>query len=160
MSHSRMELLATRDDKQIWFQEVSRPYQLDPPFPGELYVCILFVNDETISAEEQQTLSAQIISSDCRYAVCAGHKCSTWDDSIDMASLVAEDFENSDEAFVMTTWHENDSVKDVMFYGLMNTMFGEHEFHHYLVLFIGSRDGLREEVQRAIQSIWYERRVA
>jgi hypothetical protein len=150
-----MEMIAERDEKQIWFHALSRPYELSASFQGLEYVCILFVNDETINSEEQAQLSAQIISSGCRYAVCTGYRCSTWDDSIDMASLEVNNFEFKDETFVMTTWHENESVEDVIFYGLMNTMFDDLVFSKYLILTVGSQADLYEQIHKAIQSVWY-----
>jgi hypothetical protein len=156
-----MELLATRVDKQIWFHEFSRPYRLDAPFPGELYVCILFANDETITEEEQAAVSEQLVRTGCRYAVCAGHECSSWDTSVDMAYLATDEhFNPPDETFVLTTWHERDPVEDVILFGLMNTAFGSHDFHRYLILSIGSRAGLRDEVRRGIPSVWRDTRVA
>ena len=156
-----MELLATRDKKQIWFHELSRPYRLDAHFPGELYVCILFANDETITKEEQAAVSEQLVRTGCRYAVCAGHECSSWDDSVDFAYLSTnEHFSPPDETFVMTSWHDGDSVEDVVLHGLMCTMFDDHEFTRYLVLFIGPRAGLRDEVRGGIQEVWHDSRVA
>jgi hypothetical protein len=40
-----------------------------------------------------------------------------------------------------------------MFFGLMNTLFGSYDFDRFLILFVGSRPGLREQVQAAIQSV-------
>ena len=156
---TQMELLATRDEKQIWFHELSRPYRCDVPFPGELYVCILFANDETISNEEQAAVSEQLVRTGCRYAVCAGYECSSWDTSVDTA-YIATDRSLADETFVMTSWHEGDSVEDVISFGLMCTDFDEHEFTRYLILFVGQRAGLRDEVMRGIQEVWHDSRGA
>jgi hypothetical protein len=46
-----------------------------------------------------------------------------------------------------------------MFFGLMNTSFGSNEFDRFLVLFVGPRAGLRGEVQKAIESVWYQHHV-
>ena len=59
----------------------------------------------------------------------------------------------------MTRSHEGESVEDVMFFGLMNTSFGSNEFDRFLVLFVGPRAGLRGEVQKAIESVWYQHHV-
>jgi hypothetical protein len=150
-----MQLIATRDEKEVWYQELSRPYGLRVPFPGELYVCILFVHDPAVTQEEQAKLSEQIVQSGCRYAVCAGHACSTWDDSVDLAYLATDpNFAPPEETFVMTTWHEDESIEDVVFYGLMNTMFDDHEFFKYLVLTLGHHATFREELDAAIDSVW------
>lgn len=149
--------MATSEDKQVWFHELSRPYRLDAPFPGEVYVCILFANDETITEQEQAAISEQLVGTGCRYAVCARHECSTWDTSVDTAYLATDEhFSPPEETFVMTSWHERESVEDVVFHGLMCTIFDDHNFKRYLVLFIGPRAGLRDQVRRAIQSVWHE----
>lgn len=146
-----VELLATRDEKQIWLQELAPPYRLEAPFPGELYVCILFANDEAITPEEQARVSEQLVGTGCCYAVCAGHQCSSWDDSVDLAHLATGEGE---EKFVMTSWHENETVADVIFFGLLNTSFDEHDFTRYLVLLVGPQAGLRDEVKRGIRKVW------
>jgi hypothetical protein len=122
---TQMELLAIRDAKQIWFNEISRSYRFDVPFAGELYVCILFANDETITNEEQAAVSEQLVRTGCRYAVCAGYECSSWDTSVDTA-YIATDRSLADETFVMTSWHQGKSVEDVISFGLMCTDFDEH----------------------------------
>ena len=154
-----MELLATRDKKQIWFRELSRPYRFEVPFPDELYVCILFANDETISNEEQAAVSDELVRTGCRYAVCAGYECSSWDTSVDLAYL-AMDPSLTNETFVMTSWHDGDSIEDVISFGLMWTDFDNHEFTRYLILFVGQRASLRDEVMKGIHEVWPDSRAA
>jgi hypothetical protein len=75
---------------------------------------------------------------------------------LDTACIESDpDYQPSDEAFTMTTSHECESVEDVMFFGLMSTSFDSHDFDRFLVLFVGARAGLREDVQAAIQSVWH-----
>ena len=54
----------------------------------------------------------------------------------------------------MTTWHDDETVNDIMFFGLNNTNFDDHDFKRYLVLFIGHKNGLKEEVKIAIKNEW------
>ncbi len=94
--------------RDIRFECLERPFEFCSPFEGEDFVLLLFVKDTTITPAEQASLSNQMIRQGCRYAVCAGHHCSTWDDSIDMAFLGTDaNFNPPDERFVMTTWHES-----------------------------------------------------
>ena len=46
-----------------------------------------------------------------------------------------------------------------MFFGLMNTSFGAYDFDRFLILFVGSRPGLREQAQAASESVWYKNHV-
>lgn len=149
-----MELLAIRDDKQIWLHQFTRPYRLlVPPFPGECYAAILLANDPSITPEEQAALSTDLVNTDCRYAVCAGHDCASWDISVDLAYLEKHNY-SSGENFVMTSWHEDEPIDDVIFFSLTCTNFDEHDFHHYLILTITPHPGQRAEIQRAINAIW------
>ena len=149
-----MELLASTDRQEVWIDELRRPYSLASPFAGMEYVCILFANDELTTKAEQNLISERLIETGCKYAVCAGHNCSSWDDSVDMAHLAMYDFNPPEDEHVMTTWHENESVEEILHFGLNNTDFDRHEFVRYLILFVGERQGLRHEVEIGVQSQW------
>ena len=152
-----MELLNKKRQKEIWLNQLEKPYNFVSPFDGEAFVCILFNNDPIISNDEQNKISDDLIASNCRYAVCAGYDCSSWDDSIDWAYISTdENYEPPDDSMVMTTWHDDETVNDIMFFGLNNTNFDDHDFHKYLILFIGAKDGLKEEVEKTIQNEWIE----
>ncbi len=147
-----MELIAQHNGKEVWFEELKRPYIFNVHFSDEKFVCAIFANDPTISVDEQNTISNQIIKSTCRYAVCAGYKCSSWDDSIDFARITNDpNFSPPDEDFVMTTWHENETVAEVLWFALTQTDFDENKFKKYLVLFIGAEEKIKIEVKNAIQ---------
>jgi hypothetical protein len=141
-----MELLAIREEKQVWLQSLTQPYRLDAPFPGEFYVCILFANDHAITPEEQASLSKDLVVTGCRYALCSGDDGSIWDDSVDAAM--------GDDVFFLTTWHDDDTLEDVIHYGLINTMADEYDFRQILILFLGHDEELRAEVQTAIRYVW------
>jgi hypothetical protein len=79
--------------------------------------------------------------------VCAGHNCSSWDDSVDFANIEV-DPELTDDKFVMTTWHSDDTVADIAFFFLHNTNFNQHEFTDFLILFIGENEQLLGEYKR------------
>jgi hypothetical protein len=156
-----MELLFSRDGREVWFHQIERPFVLEPPFSGCCYVAIVFSNDESITNEERQILTRELFTSGCRYGVFAGHACGNWECALDMAYIESDPaYMPSDEVFTMTTSHEGESVEDVVFFGLMNTAFDSHDFDRFLVLFVGSRAGLRDEVAAAIRSVWYGDRVA
>lgn len=111
---------------------MNKPYNFVSPFDGEAFVCIIFNNDPIISNDEQNKISDNLIASNCRYAVCAGHDCSSWDDSIDWAYISTdENYDPPDETFVMPTWHDDETVNDIMFFGLNNSNFDDHEFKRY-----------------------------
>jgi hypothetical protein len=114
---------------------------------GKVFVCALFVADPSITDVERMDISRQLVAAGCRYAVCAGLKCSDWDDSIDYAYLETDrNFDPPDETFVMTTWHERDSVAEVLEFALTWTNFDDHTFEHLLVLVLGEDARLEAEI--------------
>jgi hypothetical protein len=149
-----MDLLAERDGKEIWLYQIERPFVFESPFSGRPYVAIVFSNDKTVKAEERISITRSMFASGCRYGVFAGYESEKWQFSLDLTCVESDpSFTPSDEAFTMTTSHESESVKGSIFYGLMCTDFGSHDFNRFLILFIGSRTGLRDEVEAAIQSV-------
>ena len=154
-----MELVAARDGKEVWFYQTDRPFVFAPPFPGRHYAAIVFSNDESVTDSERQSLTHALFTTGCRYGVFTGHLSGVWEFALDTACIEsAPDYNPSDEAFTMTTSHEGESVEDVIFFGLMSTAFDPHDFDRFLILFVGPRTGLRDEVETAIRSVWHDGR--
>src|SRR4051812_47720858 len=65
----------------------------------------------------QEQASTWLLGAGCLYMMAWGPNCSSWDDSVDIANL--EEFaygEIPDDRFVMTTWHSNESLRDVFWF--------------------------------------------
>jgi hypothetical protein len=64
--------------------------------------------------EWQDQVSTWLVESGCRYMMAWGPDCSSWDDSVDHADITRY-FPNEIPAneFVMTTWHENQTLEEV-----------------------------------------------
>ena len=70
--------------------------------------------ESAVTSEWQAQVSSWLVGSGCRYMMAWGIECSSWDDSVDHASLdVFDHREAPDDTFVMTTWHEDQSLSDV-----------------------------------------------
>jgi hypothetical protein len=150
-----MTLLATKDRQEIWFQQLERPFAFQSSFPGHRYVAILFSHDETVTDDERRQVAHALFSSGCRYSVFAGHVCSDWAYALDRICIESgPESHVSDEAFTMTTSHAGQSVEDVILFGLTCTSSRSHDFSRFVILFVGSRAGLREEVEAGIRSAW------
>jgi len=79
-----------------------------------------------VSADWQAQVSDWIVRHGCRYMMAWGVECSSWDDAVDMANLDRFDFETiPDEAFVMTTWHDDEPLEEVF-------SFAKHAVSHPL----------------------------
>jgi hypothetical protein len=133
------------------YLQISRPFRFISPFDKEEFVALLYVDEKQVIPEEQERLSDEIVDAGCRYAVCAGHLCSSWDDSIDMAYLRRNNMETNEKTFVMTSWHEDESVKDIVFHFLNVTWFDDFVPKNFLVVVIGNEPeclaNIRQEVE-------------
>ena len=124
------------------------PYSLDAaPFSGDPFVALVVNNDAEISSSDQYAISLALVRFGCRYAVCMGHDCSSWDDSVDFANIEV-DPDLTPEKFVMTTWHDNESIDSIANFFLNTTSFSDNTFVNFLVLSIGRNDFLLAEIQR------------
>ena len=140
---------ATRMD--IRYLELIRPYRFSSPFAGQEFAALLYAADDRISEQEQADISAALVAQGCRYAVCAGHQCSSWDDSIDFAYAEHNDWQCNDENFVMTTWHDDESLEDIVFFFLCNTSFDYFYPEKSLVLVIGNAPDMLSEIKTEIE---------
>ena len=127
---------------------LSPPYLLDvAPFGGDAFVALIVNNDADISSSDQYAISLALVKFGCRYAVCMGHDCSSWDDSVDYANIEI-DPDLTREKFVMTTWHDDETIDSIAHFFLNTTAFGDNTFVNFLVLSIGRNDSLLAEIQR------------
>jgi len=103
----------------------------------------------------QTKVSRWLVDSGCLCLMAWGPNCETWDDSVDHANLDAFDWgEIPDDKFVMTSWHENETLEDVFWFcqfcaenpdfGLGDTLLihvGERDRgEEFYTLFVNSRD--------------------
>jgi len=147
-------LQITKTDKHdLWISQRERPFLFSTPFGGEDFVLLLVVADPTITDDERDAVSTEIVRQGCRYAVCTGHQCSRWDDSIDFAFLATSpDFSPPDEKFVMTTWHESEPLDEVAHYFRWNTTFDQYIPEHYLVLILGGDADTARQIRSAVEN--------
>ena len=92
----------------MWFGRINVPDEFVSPFGNREYVVLLVINRTDILYREQKALSEKLVNTGCRYAVCYGYECASWDDSIDYAYIFSDpNLSPPQERFVMTTWHED-----------------------------------------------------
>jgi len=102
-----------KECREVKLVQTTRPFEYASSFPQEEPTLLLCVVDESDSDTERDYVSAAIIGAKCRYAVCWGNDCSAWDTAIDCAHIETDgNFDPPDETFVMTTWHEEQTVED------------------------------------------------
>ena len=127
------------------------PYRFESPFDGKGYVLLLHSDDPSIPPEVQSSLADQIVATGCRYACCSGVACSSWDDAIDWAFIATDPNDQPpDERFVMTTWHEGESLSDVVWFALNNTSFDDFMAERFLIVLLSPAAGREAEVSAAV----------
>lgn len=132
-----------------WLGRVDRPYAFTSPFMGREFALLLVIGDAGISADEQWALSQEFVRQGCRYVVCFGHDSSSWDDSVDMVSVMDE-VECRPTPFVMTSWHEREPLADVVQFFADCTSFDDWVPERFAVLVVGGTKALEADVRAAI----------
>lgn len=80
------------------------------------------------------------------YMMAWGVGCSSWDDSVDLANLEQCGFGDiPDEAFVMTTWHERDTLQQVFEFSRLHVA----DIAPLLVLQLNGADREKEMLEMA-----------
>lgn len=136
----------------MWFGRTDRPFAFSTPFGGSDFALMLVVADPSVTTEEREAVSVEIIRQGCRYAVCSGHDCARWDDSIDFAYLATSpDYSPPDYRFVMTTWHEDEPLEEVANYFRWNTVFDDFVPRQFLALLLGGDAVIEGRVRSAVE---------
>ena len=95
------------------------------------------VIEEAITPEWQSQVSSWLVASGCLYMMAWGKNCSSWDDSVDFANLEAFNYEDiPEDKFVVTTWHENEPLKEVYWFSKNNAFHPTVEIHNTLILHV------------------------
>ena len=136
---------------QFYFLHLQRPYRFEAPLEDE-FVLLLEITEASITPEEQRKLSQAIAASGCRYALCRGFGCSSWDDSLDEASVLAE-IEGRPQPFLITTWHEHEPLEDVLEFMLVNTAFDDFVPRAFVVAELGGDGRILAEARAALERV-------
>ena len=144
--------ISGEDSYNLWFDYLVPPFSFSSPFRGQEFVLILIMADLSIKNDDRDALSREIVRLGCRYAVCTGHQCSKWENSIDLAYLATiPELSPPDERFVMTTSHENEPLEDVIRFFRYCTAFDNFTPRNYLAVILGADQELREVVSSALK---------
>lgn len=85
--------------------------ELARPFKAVLVI------EADVTPEWRGVVSDWLVRSGCLYLMAWGRGCREWDDSVDDANLSAFDHkEIPDDSFVMTTWHETDTLSEIFWF--------------------------------------------
>lgn len=148
-----MQLVKRNAERVLWEGRLERPFSFSSPFADAPFVVLLVVEDQAITPDEQMRISQQLIHQGCRWAMAFGNDASSWDDSIDYAHIFSyPDYSPPDDAHVMTTWHDKDTLDEIAQFFVFLTAFDSFTPVNFLLLCIGQESEryreLREEVER------------
>jgi hypothetical protein len=131
-------------------RHLQRPLRFESPFPGEEFAALILVAAPDITSEEQGALAQALVAQGCRYAVCAGIACSSWDDAIDQAAVVAE-VQGLPTHFVTTTWHDGETLEDGAFFFLEVAQVEEAPPRRRLAIVVGGGSAGIEALENVLQ---------
>jgi hypothetical protein len=110
----------------------------DPPQLDHKPSRVIVVLDSEQSRDWQSQISRWLISIGCLYMMAWGPGCSSWDDSVDHANAEAFAFGPiPEECDAMTTWHESEPLKEVMWFAKNCAFHPCVELTRTLVLHVG-----------------------
>jgi hypothetical protein len=90
-----------------------------------------------VDSDWQWQVSQWLVASGCLYMMAWGFECSSWDDAVDWANLEMFNYGNiPDNAFVMTTWHEKQSLKNVLWFAKYTAIHPDVSLQNTLLLAI------------------------
>ena len=94
----------------------------------------------------QGTVSEKLVTAGCRYVMAWGEQCEVFHDIVDRTSIDRHDYDVPAENFIMTTWHDNESLESVFWYSQFCADFSydEVELQRSLIIHI-SRIGRETE---------------
>ncbi|MGE5564232.1 MAG: hypothetical protein ACM3ZV_13140 [Bacillota bacterium] len=100
------------------------------------------VLESDYSRDWQNGVSRWLVESGCRYMLAWGPNCSSWNDSVDWADMEARNYEDDDSKFVMTTWHENQTLEDVFWQAQFtaNFSYDDVELRNAVIVDISNED--------------------
>jgi hypothetical protein len=103
------------------------------------------VIDESITLDWQSKVSTWLVKSGCLYMLAWGKGSSAWDDSVDLANLEEFDFGSiPEDKFVMTTWHEDESVEDVFRFSKNDAIHPKVKLTNTIILHISNKNKEKE----------------
>ncbi len=105
---------------------------------------VVVVIEEAVSDSWQTIVSESIVNSGCYYMMAWGKECSSWDNSVDLANIAKYKYEIPDDGFLTTTWHDDETLKEVFWFA-KNLAFNEyHELEETIILHISKTNKSNE----------------
>ncbi len=106
------------------------------------------IAEAEVDPEWQSALSKWLVRSGCLYLVAWGKNCSSWDDAVDTANLEEIEFgEIPDDKFVMTTWHDDESLSEAFRFAKNNAFHATVDLRSTVLVHISARNREHELIK-------------
>jgi len=114
MTVQQFEYSSPAPTASLWAGTANELAQADVSFPKQRFATLLMTDG---GFEQIEPLIERFLLAGCRYVVCWGASCEAVHDFVDEVSVVMQlDGRLDTEDLVMTTWHEDKSLADVVWY--------------------------------------------
>jgi hypothetical protein len=101
----------------------------------------VLVIEQPFTGEWQFFVSEWLVRAGCLYMMAWGGDCSRWDDSVDDANGAAFTFgEIPDDAFIMTTWHADEPLRETMWFASHAACHPTVALDHTIIIHISAED--------------------
>jgi len=88
-------------------------------FPSKYFVLLLAADYSTLTEKEISDIAQLLITKGLKYILCWGNDCEKAHDAFDLGNILWEE-ENATENHVMSTWHNDESFEEVLWFCLYN----------------------------------------
>ncbi len=110
--------------------------RVQPPFRA------VVIAEVPVPPEWQAEVSDWLVRAGCLYVMAWGENSSSWDDAVDAANLDQFDYaEIPRENFVMTTWHEDETLQEVFWFAKNSALHPAAPLEATLLLHISAGNG-------------------
>jgi len=123
-----IEKINSKDDfgRKIFLINVSKFKDFDFKKLPQLseYFTLLIINSDEVTTEDYSKNVDELINSGLAYLCAWGKDCEKIHDIFDEVAVMMEieqQIDPNDDSVIMTTWHQDQTIKEALFYFLFNT---------------------------------------
>ncbi|MGE0829282.1 MAG: hypothetical protein AB7O04_08025 [Hyphomonadaceae bacterium] len=122
-----------------------------PNISGATPFKAVVVVEADVSSEWRAQISEWLVRAGCRYMMAWGKNCKAWHTSIDDANLTIFNCQEvPDDDFVITTWHDNETLEEVFWFSHSCAMHPSLELAKTYIVHVSHND-LSIEMLRAFR---------
>jgi hypothetical protein len=97
------------------------------------FKCLILIERE-VGDRYRNDVSDVLVEAGCLYSMAWGIDCTLWDDSVDYACIRYHGVVPLDDKFVMTTWHDDETLQETVEFAKHCTEYSDVKLDDILVL--------------------------